>query len=170
MHEPSTLGQNHWCAIRKRVVRYLSVNEPRVVQSCNRLRKVQTRSPIFQMVTKCESEPNGLQPWGGVYLRPNSSSYLQHRVHFEHLATGGARNKRRISPVAGRAERRKGTKEAWCMRELVRGMPPLGYDRVQREQDNVAHHAKVTGGRDREDLLSGNREGPSRGRCPFLHS
>ena len=33
------------------------------------------------------------------------------------------------------------------MRELVGGVPPVGYDRMHREQVNVAHHAKVTGGR-----------------------
>ena len=70
------------------------------------------------MVTKCELEPNGLQPWGGVYLRPSSSSYLQHRVHLEHLAT-------RISPVAGRAERRKGTKEPGACVNLFGECHPL---------------------------------------------
>ena len=30
------------------------------------------------------------------------------------------------------------------MRELVGGVPPLGYDRVQQAQTKVAHLAKVT--------------------------
>ena len=34
------------------------------------------------------------------------------------------------------------------MRELVREMPHLGYDRVQQAQTQVACLAKVTGGRD----------------------
>ena len=38
----------------------------------------------------------------------------------------------------------------WCMREPVGGVPPLGNDRMHQEQANVAHRAKVTGGRDRE--------------------
>ena len=34
------------------------------------------------------------------------------------------------------------------MREPVGGVPPLGCDRMQREQAKVAHYAEVTGGRD----------------------
>ena len=36
------------------------------------------------------------------------------------------------------------------MREIAGGVPPFGYDRTHQEQANVAHCAKVTGGRDRK--------------------
>ena len=36
------------------------------------------------------------------------------------------------------------------MREPVGRVPPVGCDRMQREQAKVAHCAKVTGGRDSE--------------------
>ena len=56
------------------------------------------------------------------------------------------------------------------MREPVGSVPPLGYDRMQQEHANVAHHAKegVTSGRDRKTFsLATMRtplhcEGPSR--------
>ena len=40
MPKQRTLGQNHCCATRKRVIGFLLMDEPRVLQSCNRLRKV----------------------------------------------------------------------------------------------------------------------------------
>ena len=36
------------------------------------------------------------------------------------------------------------------MRKPVGRVPPFGYDRMHREQANMAHHAKVTGGLDRK--------------------
>ena len=65
------------------------------------------------------------------------------------------KNTRRILAVVDCAERRKGTKEPGaCVSLLERGreVPPLGQDRVQQEQANVAHRAKVTGGCDRESF------------------
>ena len=119
MHKQSTLGQNHRCATRKRAIGYLWMDEPRVLQSCTRLRKFQTRRrPILQTVTKFEKEPNGLQPQGGCFLTPEL---------IVQIAPNDAQNTRQISTDVDCAER--------------------SYDRMHGEQANVAHHAKVTGAR-----------------------
>ena len=75
MHKRSTLGQNHCFASQKRVIWHLWMDEPRISQSCDRLWKFQTRRRRFlQMVKECEKEPNGTQPWEGVFLLPKKSS------------------------------------------------------------------------------------------------
>ena len=57
------------------------------------------------------------------------------------------------------------------MRELVGRVPLLGYDRMHQEQTNVAHHAKVTGGRDRKTFsLATNEDTITMGTMSFFYT